>query len=534
MHEEIISRLKEIWKEVLKTDHAEPTDTFVAAGGFSLKAVLLTNRIRNEFRTDVAVTELFNGLTIQLLAEKIAANEQSPFYGLGAAPLKDDYVLSYNQRSMLLRIIADGTDTAYNLVSTFIMDGQPDLNILNTAFFALTEKHEVLRTAIVWKDGTPYQRIREQEEMPFVISRETAAAGVLDALELEEMQRPYDPEKELLFRLRLLALDDGRYALLFSIHHLICDAWSLVILQKDLFRYYELFSQKQYPDNAPLAIQYKDFSEWQHRMLEEKEDVLKAFWSSAIPVLPAMNARNRAVPAGNTLFDGAAERVYLSENLTAGISRLARDREATPFIVLLTLSAVLQHYRQGENEVLYGTVLAGRDHAYLEEQVGLYVNTLPVFARIFPHMTFTEVLENMKDYILPAFSHQLYPLERILEDRLPGQRQGGKAPFHTVFQFLSAGAYPEDTVPQVGGLQITRKNTSLIRCKFDLQFNAFEQNGGIVLEAVYRKALYNSSEITALLTLFVRMTERAVNNPALTIHNICTGEIYRQQFSRLS
>ncbi|MDI3411514.1 condensation domain-containing protein [Bacillus sonorensis] len=258
MEEKLVS----LWQDVLGIDNIGISHNFFEAGGHSLKAAALAAKMHKELKVEIPLRQIFETPTIKDLAELIKSAKESPYASIKKADEKEYYTLSSAQRRLYILNQIEGNGIAYNMPFVMKIEGHFDVQRFEAAFQQLIQRHEALRTSILMVEGEPVQKI--ENEIDFKLKY-----GHLGTERIEEriksFIRPFDLEKAPLLRAEVLKVSDDEHMMMFDMHHIISDGVSLTVLTKDLA---ELYEGKQLP---PLAIQYKDFSEWQKQFYQKEE-----------------------------------------------------------------------------------------------------------------------------------------------------------------------------------------------------------------------------------------------------------------------
>jgi len=194
-------------------------------------------------------------------------------------------------------------------------------------------------------------------------------------------------------------------------HHIICDGWSLNILKQELLTIYDACKYENTAMPAELKLQYKDYADWQNRQLgNEAFQADKAYWldrlSGEIPIFSLPSGRKR--PTIKT-YAGHRLITYLPIGLSKELNNYCKSNGGSLFIGLLTSWHVLLYRYTNEEDIVIGSPTAGREHTLLEEQIGFYLNILPLRNTINPNDSFNETFQSFKESTLEAFQHQMYP-----------------------------------------------------------------------------------------------------------------------------
>ncbi|MCP4657354.1 MAG: non-ribosomal peptide synthetase, partial [bacterium] len=261
--------------------------------------------------------------------------------------------------------------------------GSLNVSLLVASLNAIVRRHESLRTTFREIDGRPVQVIAPTLEVEALVidlsalaqeRRETRARE----LAAVEAARPFDLRRGPLVRAQLLRLTPREHVAVFTLHHIISDGWSLGLLVRELSAWYAALAGGSPAPLPELPIQYADFAVWQRRWLAgEVLDQELAWWRQELAASPQVLdlPTDRPRPPVQS-FRGRSEPVQLAPELTLALQELARRQGATVFMTLAAAFQVLLSRYAGQEEFLLGTPIANRNHAEIEELIGLFVNTL--------------------------------------------------------------------------------------------------------------------------------------------------------------
>src|SRR6185369_7960936 len=257
----------------------------------------------------------------------------------------------------------------------------------------------------------------------------------LDRLRAEESGRPFDLLRGPVLRARLVYHEPGEHTLLLTVHHIAVDGWSLGILLPDLAALYaSLAGLPGAPPPPAPRLQYADFAVWQRRRVRgEALGEQQAYWRRQLaPPLPVLSLpTDRPRGTATQSFRLATETLSLPAGLTAALHALGNRLGASLFMVLLSgLAAVLQR-SGGDERILVGTPVAGRNRRELEELVGFFLNTLVLRVDLEGDPDFSGLLQATAETALEAFAHQDLPLETLLQE-LRLERGAARGPFQVM------------------------------------------------------------------------------------------------------
>ncbi len=539
-----------IWSEVLGLPRVGAEDDFFDLGGHSLLATQVVSRIREALGVELPLSALFARRTVAQLAQWAAAaveeRHQVSVPQLRPAPRGGELPLSYAQQQLwFVAQLAPG-DASYNLPLALRLAGPLQPAALARALAAIVRRHEVLRTVFPAVDGKPSQRI-----LPARVGLRIATlAGLPGARRQEETRRrleaearrPFDLAAGPLLRAVLLRLEDQESVLLLTLHHIVCDGWSLGVLVNEMATLYDMppaadqTSPAAPSDDAgpappsddagpsaaglpaatdraglpPLPVQYADFAVWQRAWLQgEVLDRLLAYWRRQLANLPQLRLpldRPRlAVPSSR----GAACRLALSGELTEALRGLARSRGMTLFVVLLAAFKAVLHARSGQLDVVVGSDVAGRGHLNLEPLIGFFVNQVVLRSDLSGDPSFEQLLRRVRETALAAYAHQDLPFDRLVEALRPA-RELALTP---LFQAKLVLQNTPRTAPRLASCEVTPIAAGSGAVKFDLLLNLREAPSGLLGTCEYRSELMDHRTVAALLADYRLLLERVAAAP---------------------
>jgi amino acid adenylation domain-containing protein len=494
-----------IWREVLKVEGVGLDDNFFELGGHSLLATQVMSRVRDAFGVEFPLHALFEGPTVRALAASI---ESAVKDGLGLAvppirraPRDRELPLSFAQQRLWFLDQLEPGSPFYNSPATLRLKGRLDVGALRRSLAEIVRRHEVLRTTFTTRKGQPAQVIRPagEFELPGVdLTHLSEAAREEDArtLAAEEALRPFDLTTGPLLRVTLLRLADDEHVALFTMHHIVCDGWSVAVLVRELSALYGAYVEGRESPLEELPIQYADYAVWQRGWLRsgglEKQ---LAYWrrqlDGAPPVLELPTDRPRpAVPGGR----GARQSFTLGRELTDALSALSRQEGATLFMTLLAAYQVLLGRYARQREVVVGTPVAGRNRAETEGLIGFFVNMLAMRGDLSGNPTFKELVRRVREVALGAYVHQDLPFDKLVEELQPERDPMGTPIFRIAFGLDNVSAQPL-ALPGLT-LSLDIRNDAAVR--YDLTLWLEEVGGSLAATWTYRADLFDATTIARM------------------------------------
>ena len=480
--------LASIFSEVLKRDKISKNQNFFNLGGNSLLAVLVISKVSKALNVKLDIKTLFTSPILWELAEKIDDLTQRDFLAIKSIAKQPNYPLSNAQKRLWLQERLEGGFWVYN--EAWYAEFNSNINeiFLNKALNLLIEKHEILRTNFIEVEGEPKQVIQEYKVRNICNSVEISQPT---KIYMEEMaQKVFDLEHDLLLEVKII----NQKILFLNIHHIICDGWSINIIVKELSLIYNALLRKEepkQPSKEKEEIDYKEYSQWQRNQLENETYLAlnQDYWKRVLQEHQQLEFLTDFQRPSKQTFQGARESFSLNKELTQKLNRLSQD--STLFSTLLTVINVLLYKYTEQKDILIGTVVANREHSDLIEQIGFYVNTLPLRNQLKTEESFEKNLLSVKEKTLEAFSHQSYPFDQLVSE-LDLERDLSQNPLFNIIMVLQNN---EQSRLHFGEDKSELKAVDTQTSKFDLMFEFNETESELFLSIEYDTMLFKPSTI---------------------------------------
>jgi amino acid adenylation domain-containing protein len=421
------------------------------------------------------------------------------------------------QRLWLIEQLQTAT-AAYNLPGALRLHGALDLEALQRALDEIVRRHESLRTVFQVEDGLPVQALHPTMRVPCpLVDLRALPPGdperVAREVAMVEARQPFDLERGPLLRVRVLRLAESDHVVLYTMHHIVSDGWSMGILLREITELYEAF-QAGLPSPLPeLPIQYVDFAAWQRKSFEQ--GVLHAdlaYWTQRLagapPVLDLPTDRPR--PAVQSL-NGAGHPLSLPGPLTRSLGAVGQAEGATLFMTLLAIFQVLLSRYSGQEDLCVGTPIAGRQSLETESLIGFFANTLVIRSDLSGDPAFRSYLARVRERVLEAYAHQRLPFDHLVEVLQPERSLQHSPLFQVMLAFQSSAgplanpAWGVDSGPALG----MDTGTS----KFDLTLALAEQEGALRGVLEYSTDLYETATIARLSLHLRALAEEVALDP---------------------
>ena len=498
-----------IWSEILGVERIGIHDNFFELGGHSLKGTILTSKIHKELNVEVPLKELFKSPTIARISEYIAGLTKSIYSTIEPIEEREYYETSSAQKRMWLLRQFDSEGTSYNMPGVFVMDGLLDMERIKSAFTGLIMRHEALRTSFEMIDDAIVQKIAEKVD--FEVEYAEAAEENIDE-EIKEFLHSFDLSKAPLLRVKVIRTDENRHYLLFDMHHIISDGTSIAILMNEFMALYggkKLLHQK---------IQYKDFSEWQNKLLKsEKIQIQEKYWLDKFADdIPILNLPLDYVRPIVQSFKGDNISFRLDSCLTKKLRNISKETGTTLYMILLSAISILLSKYTGQEDIIVGSPIAGRPHPDLENIIGMFVNTLAMRSYPSSEKSYVEFLDSVKEVALSAYENQDYQFEELV-DKLNLSRDLSRNPLFDVMFVLQN---MESVVLEIKNLKFTEYYGAQSTAKFDLTFFALEDKEELVLSIEYCTSLFKKDTIERMNKHLLNLLSAISENKNISLGDI--------------
>ncbi len=505
------------YEELFDLDSVGAEGDFLRLGGHSLLAVKLLFLLRERCKKAVMLPQVLAHPVVRELAAVLEESEDIDDDG-GIHKLEEKAYYepgTAQERIYTAQQLCAEDDFSYHLPLEIACEGQLDTDRVKEALASLFVRHEILRTSLTVEDGGLKQKIMpDMGTAPYCdMERQKAveqwAADAVEAscIQDEPLLRPFAMDRAPLFHWNIRT-DKGKTTIFMDWHHSISDGSSMELFAKEFCAAYD---RKELP---ALELQYKEFAQW-----ERKADfsVHGNAWKEMLAgEIPALELRpDKARPAlkshlGETLHS------VLSESLCARIASYCKEHGATEYMFLYAVWFALLHKYTGQERIITGTVMAGRDRPELEQMQGMFVHTVPVMSQITKQMTFSELLAQVKERVLFAQEHQAWPLEEIVRDLKAERTPSGNLLFDVLFVMQSA----EREMNLSDGKKINLRYLETDTAMYDLTLETERIGNEYHLRLEYDRDLFEQATIQWMLCHYQALVEECIAKDSVSLEGL--------------
>ncbi|HZP16376.1 MAG TPA: condensation domain-containing protein, partial [Terriglobales bacterium] len=511
--------LADIWARLLRVEKPGIRDNFFALGGHSLLAVQVIARVRQILGLEMPLRAMFESPTIAEFAARLeAVRGQSAAEAalLRPVPRQGAMPLSYTQQRLwFLDQLEPGTPL-YNISAMYRMWGPLNIEALQRTFNEIVRRHESLRATFRNVDGQPIQVISPELQLPIRIVHHPGLSGEdrereIERFAQEEAARPFDLSAGPLLRVSLLELGDDEHALVVVLHHIVGDGWSGSLLAGEMAALYQAFTEDRPSPLPELPIQYADFAVWQRQWMQGGPfDAQLAYWKRQLTGAPSVLElpTDRPRPAVQR-HRGAVRAQLIPRELLERVRNFSQGEGVTLFMTLLSVFKLLLSRYSGQEDVVVGSTIAGRNYSEVEPLIGFFVNTLALRTDLSGDPTFRDLLARVKQVALDGYAHQEVPFEKLVEELQP-ERSLSHNP---IFQVLFGLQNVPRTTFEASGLKVQRTPVHPATSLFDMSWFAFETPEGLLLRVEYDTDLFEEETIARAVGHFGQLLEAAIASP---------------------
>jgi len=416
-----------------------------------------------------------------------------------------------------------GGSVQYNMAGGWRVEGRFDEEAAEQALAQIIERHEPLRTVFGKGEEGPRQQILGQFDFRLTrkdlsgLKQQEQAEAVEAAMKADAL-KPFDLSADLMLRASYLRLGEEEGVLLFNMHHIASDGWSIGILVEEFSQLYEALSQGKSDPLPPLAIQYADYAQWQREWLQgEVVEAQLGYWEKQLADLPQVHSLPLDGPrAAVQSYRGAVHGFEVAGKTLEKLKKVGLREQATLFMVLHAGFALLLSRHSTSKDIVIGTPVANRGQKELEPLVGFFVNSLVLRMDASGNPTFREYLGQSKRVNLEAQAHQEVPFEHVVE-RLKPQRSTSHEPLFQIMFSMNGNEVREVELP---GLRMKPLSSEEAMVKLDLTLEAREQAGGLKLALAYNRDLFARETMERLGEHLQNLLEGIAANPEARIQEL--------------
>jgi len=505
--------ITKIWEDVLKRRGIGVLDSFFELGGNSLNINMLANRYFKLFNVRIPLNDIFRTSTIREHALLVSSARRETYQFIPQADIDVDYPLSNSQQRLWTICQFKEANPGFNIPITITLEGMFDIAAFDESLNIVIARHEILRTLFrLNKEHVPRQYVLPVEKAGIkTVYTDYRYVEDKEARVLAEVKRlrtmPFDLSEGPLIRVSLLHCTDEKYVLNIVQHHIISDGWSMHILSRELITAYNNIITGSSPEFPALRIHYKDYAVWQRNLLDNGLlDKQRNYWLNALSgELKPIELQQSRERSSLQSFKGNQIREEVDVTLLSEMMLALGEKETPLYILLLSLTSVVLYKFSRQQDILVGVPFAGREHVELEDQIGFYVNLLPVRIHFREDESFAQLFKQIKRTMIDANENQIYPLDELLDKLITGKGYRRDVSKNAIFDVVVSHLkdHLEDAERDMTFRNIKVSNygeAGISFSRFDLLFHFVESKGKVYLTINYNTDLYERSFAETLMS----------------------------------
>lgn len=508
-----------IWMQVLGVSRVGIFDNFFQLGGHSLLATQIISRVRVVFDVELPLPILFEKPTVSGLAESIEnylkTGTQASGTPIVRIPRNGHLSLSFAQQRLWILNQLERESPHYNMPAAVRLNGTLNVQALEQTISEVIRRHEALRTAFPAVDNRPVQVVLPFTSIKLLIldlshlaeeEREAEARRLVGI----EFRRPFDLNSGPLVRATLLKVREQEHMALFTMHHIVCDGWSMSIIMREVAELYRAFVQGEQSSIPDLEFQYADYADWERQQMQgEVLDAHTAYWKRQLANLAELQLPTDFPRSSTPSYKGGHIAVSLTRNLVEGLKELSRSQGSTLYMALAVAFKVVLQWYSKQDDIVIGTDVANRNRSETEGLIGFFVNQLVLRTDLSGNPGFRDLLQREREVVLGAYAHQDLPFDKLVEIINPDRSQG-RSPLYQVKLVLQN--LPEETL-ELPSLTLSSLGVGNQTAKFDLMLTLLETPDGMAGVFEYSTALFDKETIRQMEAHLQRVLQQVVAYP---------------------
>ncbi len=429
--------------------------------------------------------------------------------------------LTYGQRGLwYIDQLGEGS-REYNQLHFIQLDGELNLPLIEQAYNRILQRHEVLRTTFFAEHGEPYQIIHDWQRHPVEIADLSSLNAQEQSYELKRLAETealtvFDLSSDLMLRVKIFKLSDCKAVMVYCLHHIASDGWSLTLLENEFIELFNSLRNNREESLPELKVQYADYAHWQRQFFQD--DVYQQhldYWMKKLENLPPVHKLPLDFTRPEILQRNGGQYVaMLDPDTTAQLQQLCKQQNVTLFMVLYSLLSLLLSRYSNESDIVIGTSIANREQAGIQELIGYFVNSLVLRVDLTDCKDFNELLQRCSESILDAYQYNQMPFEELV-NKLGIDRSASHDPVFQIMLVLQNNTKSEGQLQEVesSDSSVLDNNTDSQTALFDLNINVMETPAGLEVVWDYNKSLFKHETIIRMADNFIQLTCSALSTP---------------------
>ncbi len=500
----IETKVLKIWKSILGENNIQKNKSFFDYSGNSIKALLLVSKLNEVFNTSLIITDIFEYLTIEKLSflflKKTNQNNEN-ITCIAQAPEIKYYDLTSSQTRIWLLSQNKESSIAYNNIIFYRIEGKLNIEKFINSIKKIISRHKILRTIFIEVNNIPKQKEIEINLSRHIVLTVLSYADKSDVKFMNLMHRDARIEFNLSekppFFIRLTKIKDNRFIFSFIIHHIISDGYSFNIFFNELLSFYN----NELKDK--LDIQFPDYAFWENNQTFEPaiinywDELLKEHYEP-LNLIYDFKKNNSLGNVGKSIY------FNMDKDITTWLKGYSKKNSTTVFVLLLGIFNILLMKLTGQQKICIGTPTFGRLTKQTRSLIGMFVNTLPIINNIRNDITFSELINDVKNNFLNALKYQNYPYEKLL-NFIPNNNG-------ELINVLIASQQEINAFDRIENVQFTKLNIDKYTSIYPIYFDTIIGENKIECKIEYNTKLFKKETIKNYILFFITICKSLIVN----------------------
>ena len=417
---DVSPQLLTIWNDVLGKSAGAETENFFDAGGHSMMAIALLSRIQKEYGIEVTLREFLRSPTLTNLEEQLRTTNSGEIRKIRPQPMRPFCHLSMSQKRLSGLCDERPESAAFNIVLPKHWPTRVDFEVVREVLTILATRHESLRTRLEKRSDGYVQIIDAESEIELDVvdlNRLPLDGKRQERARILEFERriPVRLDAARLWRAKLIIYSPEESELILTIHHIICDGWSLDILNREFDQVFSDLTSGRSPSLPDVALQFRDYVEWHNEFLSSSEQsrTVAEFWKRTLREPPPRVTfpHDRAPFSDEMSHSSSGYRSVLPTALTRQLRSVAGSNQTSLFMVLFAAYNLLLRDLSRAQDLIIGIPSANRSDPDIQNTVGFIVDSVIIRTRVESAVNFSEFLRGVSDHVLVSLENAHYPVE---------------------------------------------------------------------------------------------------------------------------
>jgi len=444
-----------IFSEVLNIKKVGVFDNFFELGGHSLLATQLVSKVRSSLNVELPLKELFISSNIDALSNYLRTSAlESNMTPIDVLENRTNIPLSFSQERLWFIHQLDSESADYNIPIAISMQGSLNIEMVGKSLKMVIARHESLRTVFPSKDGQAKQIVSDKVDFKLniedisTLSKENQYKKAQN-LAQDEASRPFNLARGPLFRVLIIKLSELEHILMFNMHHIISDGWSMGILFNEFDLNMAALSKSIDIPFVKPRVDYADYGVWQReRLADGKLEKDLQYWEDALSPYPTkLNVSKLQAKDKEENSSVQRRTITVDPKLLTKLTALNKENNWTLNQVLLSLYGALIYRYTNNESMIIAVPNANRPTSETEEMIGFFVNTMLIKLDFEQSNSYQDIANQVQDKLLSAIEHQEAPLQSIIESV---RAKEGMINIDDNFQF-AFNSLPLSSVPENEG-----------------------------------------------------------------------------------